>query len=54
MRLADRLPYFLAGVALPDLTVFTPATLEQGWGAVLGAGYFGNDWSVENGEFAWR
>ena len=54
MRLADRLPYFLAGVALPDLTVFTPATLEQGWGAVLGAGYFGNDWSVENGEIAWR
>ncbi|MEN9732515.1 MAG: hypothetical protein RLZ45_510, partial [Verrucomicrobiota bacterium] len=54
MRLADRLPYFLAGVALPDLTVFGPATLEQGWGAVLGAGYFGNDWSVQNGEFAWR
>jgi dienelactone hydrolase len=54
MRLADRLPYFLAGVALPDLTVFGPATLEQGWAAVLGAGYFGNDWSVENGEFAWR
>ena len=54
MRLADRVPYFLAGVALPDVTVFGPATLEQGWGAVTGAGYFGNDWSVENGEFAWQ
>jgi len=54
MRLSDRVPYFMAGGALPDVTVFGPATLEQGWGAVLGAGYFGNDWTVENGEFAWR
>lgn len=54
MRLADRLPYFLAGVALPDVTLLGPSTLEQGWGAVVGAGYFGNDWSVEHGEFAWR
>ena len=54
MRLADRVPYFMAGVALPDVTVFGPTTLELGSGAVLGAGFFGNDWTVENGEFAWR
>ncbi len=53
-RLTDRVPYFMAGVAFPDCTVFGPETLVQGSAAVLGTGYFGNDWSVEQGEFAWK
>ena len=53
MRLTDRVPYFTAGVAYPDCTVFGPETLREGSAAVLGAGFFGNDWSVGQGEFAW-
>ncbi len=54
MRLTDRLPYFLSGVAYPDCTVIGPEMLRDGAKGVRAAGFFGNDWSVENGEFAWR
>jgi hypothetical protein len=52
LRLTERVPYFLAGVAFPDCTVFGVETLRGGAKGVRGAGYFGNDWSVEHGEFA--
>jgi predicted esterase len=54
MRLTDRLPYFVSGVAYPDLIVLGPETLAQGSEGVRVAGFFGWDWSVEKGEFAWR
>ncbi|MBM3824450.1 MAG: alpha/beta hydrolase [Verrucomicrobia bacterium] len=54
LRLTDRIPYFLAGVALPDWTVWTPRTLREGPDGVLGAGFFGQDWGVESGESAWN
>jgi hypothetical protein len=47
-------PYFTAGVAYPDCTVFGTDALAKGSDAVRVAGYFGNDWSVERGEFAWK
>jgi hypothetical protein len=53
MRLCDRVPYFMAGVALPDVTVFGPETLARGTAGVRATGFFGNDWSVERGEIAW-
>ena len=53
LRLTDRVPYFMAGVAFPDLTVFGSDALEKGWLGARMAGYFGQDWSVEGGEFAW-
>jgi pimeloyl-ACP methyl ester carboxylesterase len=53
-RLTERVPYFLAGVAFPDCTVFGVDSLREGANAVRVAGFFGNDWSVEHGEFAWR
>ena len=53
MRLTDRLPYFLSGVAYPDCTVLGPECLSQGVAGVRAAGFFGEDWSVEKGEFAW-
>jgi hypothetical protein len=31
-----------------------PEALSQGSSAVRAAGYFGLDWSVNAGEFAWR
>ena len=54
VRTTDRLPYFLSGVAYPDLTVLTPDIFKEGSAAVRAAGYFGNDWSIASGEFAWR
>jgi predicted esterase len=53
MRLTDRLPYFVSGVGYPDCVVFGPEVLSKGTTAVRGAGFFGMDWTVEKGEFAW-
>lgn len=47
MRRAMRLPYFSSGAAYPDLVVL------DGGGPVA-AGFFGEDWGVDSGEFAWR
>lgn len=46
--------YFLAGTAYPDLTILGADALETGYEAVVGTGYFGNDWGVETGEFVWK
>ena len=54
MKLTDRLPYFLAGVAYPDFTLVGPEMLSEGTNGIRGAGFFGLDWSVTKGEFAWR
>lgn len=54
LRLTDRVPYILAGVALPDCTVMGPDVLEKGARGARVAGFFGTDWSVQQGEFAWR
>jgi hypothetical protein len=54
MRLTDRLPYFLSGVEYPDLLVLGPETLAEGSKGVRAAGFFGPDWGVETGEFAWQ
>ena len=54
MRLTDRLTYFTSGVAYPDFMILGPGILAQGNGGVRAAGFFGIDWSVDLGEFAWR
>jgi len=51
LRLTDRVPYFLAGVGVPDVVVFTTELLVEGAKGIKLAGFFGLDWSVENGEF---
>jgi hypothetical protein len=48
-RMTDRLPYFTSGVAYPDCIILDASDI-----AIIGAGYFGNDWSTESGEFAWK
>ena len=50
MRVTDRLPVFLSGVAYPDYTVMGPDVFARGLAGVRCAGFFGNDWSVERGE----
>jgi hypothetical protein len=54
MRLTDRLPFFVSGVGYPDCVLFGPEALTKGVAGVKAAGFFGNDWSVERGEFVWR
>jgi dienelactone hydrolase len=54
MRLTDRLPYFVSGVAYPDMTLIGPEMLSSSSTGARAAGFFGNDWSVKNGEIAWR
>jgi len=54
LKLTDRVPYFMAGVAYPDCTVFGAETLAKGNDGVVVTGYFGIDWSVDKGEFAYE
>ena len=54
MRLLDRLPVFIAGVAYPDWVVMDSTTLVKGVDGVRSAGFFGNDWSMERAQAAWR
>jgi dienelactone hydrolase len=54
MRLTDRMPYFVSGVEYPDLLVLGPEALVRGSQGVRAAGFFGPDWRVETGEFAWN
>jgi hypothetical protein len=54
MMLTDRLKIFVSGAGYPDFMLYGPDLPSRGYGGVLGAGYFGQDWSVENGEFLWR
>jgi dienelactone hydrolase len=53
MRLTDRMPYFVSGVAYADVTIIGPETLLTGSDGVRVAGFFGEDWGVETGEFVW-
>lgn len=46
--------YFVAGASFPDLTVFRKDVFVKGYDAVECVGFFGNDWSVENGDFTWK
>lgn len=52
LRLTERLPYFISGVAFPDCTILSAQTLKTGSGGLRAVGFFGNDWSVKTGEFA--
>lgn len=54
MRLTNRLSLFTPGVGYPDWMLFGRDVLEKGAEGVLGAGFFGTDWSIESGESAWR
>jgi pimeloyl-ACP methyl ester carboxylesterase len=45
--------YFISGSGYPDVLVLSADMLFKHFDGVRAAGYFGIDWSVENGEFAW-
>ncbi len=52
LRLTDRMPWFVSGAGFPDCLVVGADMLMRGGEAVRAAGFFGVDWSVERGEFA--
>ena len=53
LRLTDRFTYLQAGSSFPDCTIVSSRMLTEGLGGVEAAGFFGEDWSVEKGDFAW-
>lgn len=46
--------YFIAGTSFPDLSVFRMPESENEYESLVCAGFFGNDWSIENGDFSWN
>jgi len=54
MKAAYANHYLVNGTTFPDLMLFDDTVLEQGTSAVKCAGFFGNDWSIENGDFEWK
>jgi len=54
MRAANRLPVFVSGIGYPDLFLYSASALTEGASRIRAAGFFGGDWSVEAGDFAWR
>lgn len=51
--LADRLPYFVSGVAYPDWTLLGADVALNGNAGIRAAGYFDNHWNLAEGESAW-
>ncbi|WOD45275.1 alpha/beta hydrolase-fold protein [Hwangdonia lutea] len=54
MKAAYMNHYLVNGTTFPDVLLFDDEVLLNGMPAVKSAGFFGNDWSVENGDFEWR
>lgn len=46
--------YLVNGTTFPDVLIFDETVLSKGLSAVKCAGFFGNDWSIENGSFEWQ
>jgi len=54
LRLNDRLRTFVSGIGYPDCLVFGPEVLREAPPAgVRAAGFFGMDWKITSGTFAW-
>jgi WD40 repeat protein/tRNA A-37 threonylcarbamoyl transferase component Bud32/predicted esterase len=53
LRLTERLPVFVSGVAYPDWLVFDTSSLTRGSAGWRGAGYFDDHWRLP-GVSAWR
>ena len=46
--------YFQNSTHYPDVVIFNPDILNGSIQGVYCTGFFGNDWSIENGDFIWR
>ncbi len=54
MKLINLAPYFDQYIGLPDILIYNSGILQSDESGVKLAGYFGNDWSIEKGEFVSR
>jgi hypothetical protein len=54
LRLTERLPYFVSGVAYPDWIVVGSEMLQSGKDGVRAVGFFGNDWQVDPEQSGWQ
>lgn len=54
MKAAYSNHYLVNGTTFPDVIVFSKDVLNTGISGVTCSGFFGNDWSVEEGDFVWR
>lgn len=52
-RTIERSPYFVSGASFPDWIILSPQCLMTGNAGILGAGFFGHDWGISSGNFAW-
>lgn len=50
IRLLSRLQYFNAYLGMPDVTILRANVVTEGESGVLLLGFFGNDWTVKNGD----
>lgn len=46
--------YLVNGTTFPDVVIFDDTVLESGTKGIKCTGFFGNDWSVKNGDFEWK
>jgi predicted esterase len=46
--------YLVNGTTFPDVLIFDDSVLLDGEPAVKCAGFFGNDWGIESGDFEWK
>ena len=54
MRLTSRLRYFVSGIEYPDFLLLDTGSTKARNVSIRGWGYFGGEWTVEPGDFAWR
>ena len=54
MKAAYMNHYLVNGTTFPDVLLFDDEVLINGMSAVKCAGFFGNDWSIETGDFEWK
>lgn len=54
LRAIERVPLFLSGAHIPELFVNSTEMYLKGSKGVVAAGFYGPDWGVESGTFAFR
>ena len=54
MKAAYANHYLVNGTTFPDVLLFDDSVLLNGDKAVKCAGFFGNDWTIEKGDFKWN
>ena len=53
MKAAFANHYFSGITGFPDLKIFSTKILRDGLDGIVVSGFFGNDWSIENGDFVY-